>query len=441
MEPTLEGLAKYEQEFQVRDETNVTFNAKWQWSPSQPWPNKHGVTGWALSDGKVIRLHVCANSPCTARYPASKYVNLPVPRHVRLTKPGTAAAAAESATTVALPAPAAGSGAASSGANEVCPPVAAEPAIAAPQAPAVAGPGAEPPEASPPDVVVAGPPPGLNSVAAAVLGPDEQSAASKLAEKSQVAPPPPPAPKSTMAEVVPPPGRATLLPMPSATPCQPVAAPVVAQKQTVETPAVAGSEDVDDEVVAATVLENAEVAAEMNKFIKELQAPCKYVGISAFLIFVLRYRLRVCVWYGTRCEDLLSAYAPWPSDVITHKALFQAVCCKYRGDGSLDFIWDNPQHTNHWVASIPIGSGDYHSHGDGESEVTDTFYGIYLSLSIRIVTTVLDGDCGLDVMCLMLGWKRCKQNRFFFCDLRWPPLLSSTSATELSLRCCIAWES
>ena len=123
MEPTLEGLDKYEQEFQVRDETNVTFNAKWQWSPSQPNGNKAGVSGWALSDGKVIRLHVCANSPCTARYPASKYGNFPPPRHVQRTKPGTAAAAAESAATVTLPAPAAGSGAASSGATEVCPPL------------------------------------------------------------------------------------------------------------------------------------------------------------------------------------------------------------------------------------------------------------------------------------------------------------------------------
>ena len=30
---------------------------------------------------------------------------------------------------------------------------------------------------------------------------------------------------------------------------------------------------------------------------------------------------------------------------------------------------------------------------------------------MRIVKTVADGDCGLDVMCLMLGWRRCKQNR------------------------------
>ena len=34
-----------------------------------------------------------------------------------------------------------------------------------------------------------------------------------------------------------------------------------------------------------------------------------------------------------------------------------------------------------------------------------------MSLSLNIVQTVCDGDCGLDVMCLMLGWTRSKQNR------------------------------
>ena len=118
MEPTLEELAKYEQEFKVRDETSIVFNAKWQWAPTIPTRNKAGVTGWALSDGQVIRFHVCANVPCTARFQASKYGNCPVPRHVRLIEPGAMASAAESATTVVLLAPAAGSGAASSGANE-----------------------------------------------------------------------------------------------------------------------------------------------------------------------------------------------------------------------------------------------------------------------------------------------------------------------------------
>ena len=43
--------------------------------------------------------------------------------------------------------------------------------------------------------------------------------------------------------------------------------------------------------------------------------------------------------------------------------------------------------------------------------MTTTFYATYLSLSLHIAKTVMDGDCGLDVMCLMLAWKRCKQNR------------------------------
>ena len=118
MEPTLEGLPRYEEEFQVRDDTDSVFEAKWQWAPTIPTRNNNGVSGWALSDGQVIRLHVCANVPCTARHPPSRYGCFPVPSHVRLIEPGTVASAAESATTVVLLAPAAGSGAASSGANE-----------------------------------------------------------------------------------------------------------------------------------------------------------------------------------------------------------------------------------------------------------------------------------------------------------------------------------
>ena len=62
--------------------------------------------------------------------------------------------------------------------------------------------------------------------------------------------------------------------------------------------------------------------------------------------------------------------------------------------------------------SIPIGSDSLHlggndySLGEGESEVTATFYGTYLSLSMGIVKTVVDGECWIDVICLMLGCKR-----------------------------------
>ena len=68
------------------------------------------------------------------------------------------------------------------------------------------------------------------------------------------------------------------------------------------------------------------------------------------------------------------------------------------------------RNTNHWVAAYPAG-GHVPSLGEGESEATTEFYAIYLSFSLHIVKTVMDGDCGLDVMCRMLAWTTGKQNR------------------------------
>ena len=75
-------------------------------------------------------------------------------------------------------------------------------------------------------------------------------------------------------------------------------------------------------------LYSAEVAEGMNKFIQELAQPRAYVGTSAFLIFALKYRMRVIVWYGLRSEDLLAVYAPGTLDGISNHACCHAVCCK-----------------------------------------------------------------------------------------------------------------
>ena len=189
------------------------------------------------------------------------------------------------------------------------------------------------------------------------------------------------------------------------------------QKQQLQVPVVTGAVHADDEVVAVTALENAQVATEMNKLLVELQAPRSYVGVSAFLIFALMYRVRVRVWHGTQCEDIVETYAPWAKDVISEHAICHAVACKLK-DGGLQLELDHAQLINHWVASFPYDidssplSGISHTSLDeGDSDVTATFYATYLSLSLHIVKTVADGDCGLDVMCLMLGWERSMRTR------------------------------
>ena len=189
-------------------------------------------------------------------------------------------------------------------------------------------------------------------------------------------------------------------------------------------PAVAGAEDHGGEVVAVGDLFNESVAKDINAFLLDLTGEgrtgeSRYVGASAFLIFALKYRLRVRVWYGLRCEDLLAVHAPWANTAISNNALCHAVCCHIREGGVLAEIENEAQNTNHWVAAYPEGGhvpnlgegGPVLSLGEGESEVTATFCAKYLSVELHIAKTVADGDCGLDVMCLMLAWKRSKLNR------------------------------
>ena len=112
-------------------------------------------------------------------------------------------------------------------------------------------------------------------------------------------------------------------------------------KAIVKPPAVAGAEDHRDEVLAVGELYSESVAEYMNTLILDLTKPRACVGTSAFLIFALKYRLRVRVWYGLRCEDLLARHAPWVNNAISNNALCDAVCCKVRDVGELRSIEDS----------------------------------------------------------------------------------------------------
>ena len=270
---------------------------------------------------------------------------------------------------------------------------------------------------------VAGPPPGSSEILPTPVdepkppGLDLQPSP-LLSDKAAVALAPQPAfLPAEGGQHVPPPKRATLLPVPSATPCTPGKAEEAPAKAICKAPAVAGQDSSDDEAVVAAGLTNAEVAKQTNKLIVGLATDRRHVGISAFLLFALRYRLRVHVWFDTRCDDLLAQFAPWATESITDCPLFQAISCRFAQGTSLS-LHGHALHTmNHWVASFRddrIGSipTDYiESLGEGASDTETTFYATYLSLSLHVVKTVANGDCGLDVMCLMLGLRRSIESR------------------------------
>ena len=101
-------LHNYDGEFQVQDESNAIFKVHWERHSTRVSKNPAGISGWARRDGKSMRLHVCFNDPCTARYPDSKYGDVGPPTHVRLITTALVAA-----TEKAIVAP--------SSANPVCP--------------------------------------------------------------------------------------------------------------------------------------------------------------------------------------------------------------------------------------------------------------------------------------------------------------------------------
>ena len=126
-----------------------------------------------------------------------------------------------------------------------------------------------------------------------------------------------------------------------------------------KTPAVVGQESsVDEPILLDTGLTNPDVAEELGKFLFSMQDDGRYVGIAAFVLFALRYRLRVRAWFGDNQRDLVNEFVPWANEFITDSPLFDAVSCATSGTEGLTFHGHELMSMNHWVASVEIGKRD-----------------------------------------------------------------------------------
>ena len=238
---------------------------------------------------------------------------------------------------------------------------------------------------------------------------------------------PPPAPLPAKAISFSPPERAALhTALSAAAPLPPEAAPLPAKAAALPAtgspsaskgpPAVAGEAhfaagEADPE--EPVVLPSATLALEIKRFVDDLQETGSYTGVAAFMVFALLKQLRVFVWHGSQREDIIAKYAPWASTQIPAAAPFEAIACRLSvSDAGVysHHIVEDPREVNHWVACVDQGG----RHGDGaeaDDEETLTFQAIYLSFNRIVTCTVCDGDCGLDVLCLMGGLSRCRLQR------------------------------
>ena len=153
-------------------------------------------------------------------------------------------------------------------------------------------------------------------------------------------------------------------------------------------------------VMLPVMLPSATLAAEINRFVDDLQETGSYTGVAAFVVFALLKQLRVFVWYGSQREDIIAKYAPWASTQIPAATPFEAIACRLSvSDAGVvsHHIVEDPREVNPWVACVDQGG----RHGDGaeaDDEETLTFQAMYLSFNRIVTWTVCDGDCGMDVV-------------------------------------------
>ena len=355
-EEYVRALPRNKEWFHVRPvNSEEVWLARWRRDLGRPTYRPGGVTGTVEVNGVDHRVHVCAHVPCTRVHNHSKQkVGVVPPVHVRLMYWGPDDSGHK-------PAVAGGE----SLAGDATPPLA--PPIDAPVLP----PSSPPPPAPPP---LQTPPP---SPAPTPLesDEDEESTSSDRAttvagdpdvdmedvhivwDKTALAPAPSPAflPGEGGQDVLPP-GRVALLPIPPVVPCElRVPVPPATCKKT----AVAGPEDSDDEpMFVDTGLTNPIVAANMVPFLDSMQGAGENVGIAAFVVFALRYQLRVHVWFQDQCVDVVKEYAPWAVGFVNHRPIYDAISCRVSPKEGLSLHDHNVRRMNHWVAAIGFDRED-----------------------------------------------------------------------------------
>ena len=358
------------------------------WDFTQQLPKKtcYGTTGYATlctvimgdeiaEPGNNFRFHICANTPCTAQWEASKYGGgKEAPLHVVLAPPPEA------------------------GGDVLAPAAADEPAVAGEHvaaaldpAPVKAkGPSAEPaeppadptePPAAPTEEEEAYAHPVVSPPAPAVVAPPAAPGAHvpPLVLPSELPSPPPPKPRA--------PAAAPLRQYPPAA-CA-TADPAVAK------PRVAG---------AGPVQAQATVIAKLIAFARRLRQPRTTVGYSAFLLFALhdKYRCRPLIWEGETVIDLIHAYAPWAKTLCVNPCACDAVACAIpaRSRGRADWYPISEKHplgdTRHWIGGARVEM-DLRQ-GECEGPLQE----FYNRLGLVLFGTVTDNDCGVDTMCQML---------------------------------------
>ena len=164
------------------------------------------------------------------------------------------------------------------------------------------------------------------------------------------------------------------------------------------------SEDSDEDELAwePKELTDPVIAEEMNTFLGKLQCCGEWIGLSAFVIFSLAFRIQVRAWLNTELHDVLhmkhSYWSTGLTDIYIQKvAAYNAIRCRISGEGKqrdIDPLLNNDAFSmNHWIAGVRVGHPKQYEHEPFLYASDDSVFmdGIYSSIGIHLLRTVSDG--------------------------------------------------
>jgi len=140
----------------------------------------------------------------------------------------------------------------------------------------------------------------------------------------------------------------------------------------------------------------------------ELRKPSENIGPSAFLLFCLLYEVRINVWAGDKCLDIVGVYAPWAAHLCLSKSTIDAIHCAFSVHPDTGVSTIRPASDdvpisalNHYVASMSLPFTI-----PAESLTFTNNESFYMALGQIPLPTVQDGRCGIDVLLQSRGLPR-----------------------------------
>ena len=202
----------------------------------------------------------------------------------------------------------------------------------------------------------------------------------------------------------------------------PAAAPVlvwtaapIADPSTIKT-TVAAKTQLTSAAHPTTVANNNAALSIRNQILalaREIRKPRSWLGYIAFILFGLLKQCRPQMWDGNSIFCLLEQHAPWALKRCTRQCAYAAIACGFipnpdGGHASMMQICDALPLTklSHYVAGISIPSGPSSELVPELKLEESEFASFYRALGVHYWLTISDGDCGIDVMCMILGLER-----------------------------------